>query len=60
MPIYLQIDGIQGDATHEEHRKWMDIEAIHWNVARNMNTCRCRALPAAQRGGRYGRNVRRQ
>lgn len=38
MPIYLQIDGIQGDATHEEHRKWMDIEAIHWNVARNMNT----------------------
>lgn len=32
MPIYLQIDGIQGDATHEEHRKWMDIEAIHWNV----------------------------
>ncbi|TWF50071.1 Hcp family type VI secretion system effector [Neorhizobium alkalisoli] len=38
MPIYLQIDGIQGDATHEQHKKWMDIEAIHWNVARNMNT----------------------
>ena len=38
MPIYLQIDGIQGDATHEQHRKWMDIEAIHWNVSRNMNT----------------------
>ncbi|KAB0680246.1 Hcp family type VI secretion system effector [Aureimonas leprariae] len=38
MPIYLQIDGIQGDATHEQHRKWMDIEAIHWNVARNMKT----------------------
>lgn len=38
MPIYLQIDGIQGDATQEQHRKWMDIEAIHWNVARNLNT----------------------
>lgn len=38
MPIYLQVDGIQGDATHEQHRKWMDIEAIHWNVSRKMNT----------------------
>jgi type VI secretion system secreted protein Hcp len=38
MPIYLQIDGIQGDATQQDHQKWMDIEAIHWNVARNMNT----------------------
>ena len=38
MPIYLQIDGIQGDATHEQHRKWMDIEAVHWDVTRNVNT----------------------
>ncbi|MFV0474084.1 MAG: Hcp family type VI secretion system effector [Pikeienuella sp.] len=38
MPIYLQIDGIPGDATHETHKKWMDIETIHWNVSRNMNT----------------------
>ncbi|WEX08235.1 type VI secretion system tube protein Hcp [Chelativorans sp. AA-79] len=38
MPIYLQIDGIQGDATHEQHRKWMDIEALHWDVSRNMKT----------------------
>jgi type VI secretion system secreted protein Hcp len=43
MPIYLQIDGIQGDATQEQHRKWMDIEAIHWNVARNLNTAAGRA-----------------
>jgi type VI secretion system secreted protein Hcp len=21
-----------------KHRKWMDIEALHWNVSRNMNT----------------------
>jgi type VI secretion system secreted protein Hcp len=38
MPIYLQIDGIQGDATQEQHKSWMDIEAIHWNVSRNMST----------------------
>ena len=38
MPIYLQIDGIQGDATHETHTQWMDIDAIHWDVSRNMNT----------------------
>lgn len=38
MPIYLELDGVQGDATHEQHKKWMDIESIHWNVARNMNT----------------------
>jgi len=38
MPIYLQIDGIPGDSTHETHKSWMDIESIHWDVARNMNT----------------------
>ena len=38
MPIYLQLEGIQGDATHEQHSKWMDIEALHWDVSRNMNT----------------------
>lgn len=34
----MPIDGVQGDATREQHRKWMDIETIHWNVSRNMNT----------------------
>ena len=38
MPIYLQMDGIPGDATHDTHRQWMDIESLHWNVSRNMNT----------------------
>ncbi|QND55161.1 Hcp1 family type VI secretion system effector (plasmid) [Phyllobacterium sp. 628] len=38
MPIYLQIDGIKGDATHETHKQWMNIEAIHWNVGRKMST----------------------
>lgn len=38
MPIYLQIDGIHGDATHERHKNWMDIEALHWDVSRIVNT----------------------
>jgi type VI secretion system secreted protein Hcp len=38
MPIYCQIDGIQGDATHQNHQKWMDIQSLHWNVSRHMNT----------------------
>ncbi|MFV0334221.1 MAG: Hcp family type VI secretion system effector [Tropicimonas sp.] len=38
MPIYLQLDGIPGDATHETHKAWMDVESLHWNVSRNMNT----------------------
>ncbi len=38
MPVYMQFDGIPGDATHETHKKWTDIEAMHWNVSRNMST----------------------
>ena len=38
MPIYLQLEGIDGDATHETHKNWMDIAAINWRVNRNMST----------------------
>ena len=38
MPIYFQMDGIQGDATQADHKQWMDIQAMHWNVSRNINT----------------------
>ena len=38
MPIYMQIDGIQGDATQQDHKDWMNIEAIHWNVSRTVKT----------------------
>lgn len=38
MPIYLQLDGCPGDATHEEHVNWMDIESMHWNVSRHITT----------------------
>jgi type VI secretion system secreted protein Hcp len=38
MPIYMQIEGIEGDCTHEAHKNWTDIESINFNVTRNMNT----------------------
>ena len=38
MPIYFQIEGIQGDATQQDHKNWMDIQSMNWNVARNINT----------------------
>jgi type VI secretion system secreted protein Hcp len=38
MPIYLQIDGIQGDATQQNHTQWTDIKTMTWGVSRSMNT----------------------
>ena len=38
MPIYLQLDGIQGDATHESHKQWTDIKSLQWGINRQMNT----------------------
>ncbi len=38
MPIYFKMEGITGDATHETHKQWMDIQTMNWNVARNINT----------------------
>ena len=38
MPIYLQMDGIQGDATQQNHQKWTDIKSLNWGVTRSMNT----------------------
>ncbi|HTH97154.1 MAG TPA: type VI secretion system tube protein Hcp [Stellaceae bacterium] len=38
MPIFLQIDGIQGDATQANHTGWTDIKTLQWGVTRSMNT----------------------
>ncbi len=39
MPIYLKMnDELWGDATQQDHKNWMDIQSMHWNVSRNMNT----------------------
>jgi type VI secretion system secreted protein Hcp len=38
MPIYLQLDGIEGDATQQAHQGWTDIKSLAWNIERSMNT----------------------
>jgi type VI secretion system secreted protein Hcp len=38
MAIYVQIDGIQGDATQENHKKWMDVASLNWGVHRAVST----------------------
>ena len=38
MAIYLKYDGIDGDATHEEHDKWITVESLNWGVGRAIST----------------------
>ena len=38
MAIYLKYDGIDGDATHDEHKKWITIESLQWGVGRAIAT----------------------
>ena len=38
MAIYIQIDGIDGDATHEKHVKWIDAVSLQWGVGRAITT----------------------
>ncbi len=38
MAIYLKYDGIDGDATHDEHKKWITVESLNWGVGRAIST----------------------
>ena len=38
MPIYLKLDGITGDCTQADHKQWMDIDSMTWNVTRSIQT----------------------
>jgi type VI secretion system secreted protein Hcp len=38
MAIYLKLDGIDGDATHQDHRNWMRIENLDLGVRRKFRT----------------------
>lgn len=38
MAIYLKYEGIDGDATHEQHKKWLDIKRLTWGVGRAVTT----------------------
>lgn len=38
MAIYVKYEGIDGDATHEQHKKWLDIGNLTWGVGRGIST----------------------
>jgi type VI secretion system secreted protein Hcp len=38
MAIYLKMDGIDGDATHEQHKKWITVDSIQWGIGRSIST----------------------
>lgn len=37
MAIYLEYEGIQGEATHDKHQKWIDISSLQFSVGRNIS-----------------------
>jgi type VI secretion system secreted protein Hcp len=38
MAIYLQIDGVMGDATDNAHPEWIAIQSMHMSVSRHIET----------------------
>ncbi|OYX63553.1 MAG: hypothetical protein B7Y95_24620, partial [Rhizobiales bacterium 32-66-11] len=38
MAIYVNYDGIPGEATQQDHTKWIDVLSLSWGVGRGINT----------------------
>lgn len=38
MAIYMKFGDLKGDATHEEHKDWIDIGSFQWGVGRAIMT----------------------
>lgn len=38
MAIYLKLEGIDGNATHADHQKWLDVGSLQWGVGRAIST----------------------
>ncbi|SHO60563.1 type VI secretion system secreted protein Hcp [Pseudoxanthobacter soli DSM 19599] len=38
MAVYLNYDGIQGEATQQDHKKWIDVLSMSWGVGRGIST----------------------
>jgi type VI secretion system secreted protein Hcp len=38
MAIYLKYDGIDGEATHQDHQKWIDISSMQFGIGRAIST----------------------
>lgn len=38
MAVYVKYEGIDGEATHENHKKWLDVSSMQWGVGRAIST----------------------
>lgn len=38
MAIYMKYDGIDGEATHDSHQKWIDISSMQFGIGRAIST----------------------
>lgn len=38
MAIYLKFGSINGDATHDEHKQWVQVDSVQWGVGRAITT----------------------
>lgn len=38
MAIYVKYEGIDGEATHENHKKWLDVNSLQFGVGRAIST----------------------
>ena len=38
MAIYLKYEGIDGEATHDTHKKWIDITSLTFGTGRGIST----------------------
>ncbi len=43
MGIYMDYDGIKGEATQNDHKKWIDVLSLSWGAGRSINTVAGRA-----------------
>ena len=38
MAIYVKYDGIDGEATHQDHKKWIDVGSFQFGIGRAIST----------------------
>lgn len=38
MPIYMKVDGVDGDVTAESHDKWIALHSVQWGSSRSIAT----------------------
>lgn len=38
MAIYLKYEGIDGEATHQDHKKWIDIHSLQFGIGRGISS----------------------